>query len=51
MTMTLRRARAYLAAAERIERRRLRNIAVAIRGAQADREGWESLMEWLETDA
>jgi len=47
MAMTLRQARAYLAAAERIERRRLRALAVTVRGAQSDREGWESLMEWL----
>jgi len=48
MTMTLRQARAYLATAERIERRRLRVLAVTVRGAQSDREGWESLMEWLD---
>jgi hypothetical protein len=32
MTMTLRRARAYLAAAERIEQRRLRGLAHALLG-------------------
>jgi hypothetical protein len=47
MTMTLAQAHAYLSAAERIERRRRLALAVTVRGAQADQEGWESLLEWL----
>lgn len=46
--MTLAQARAYAQAAGAIERRRLRDMAIAMRGAQADEQGWGKLMAWLD---
>jgi len=46
--MTIAQARASLDAAVRIERRRLRELAIVMRGAQADEAGFAQLMAWLD---